>query len=239
MKLTPTAPAGPNDALPVALAPPIGMADVLRHRTAALHRRAEQSGIVGAIIAGRATRAAYIVFLRNLVPVYAELERGLDRHRGTPALGRLCRSELSRSTTLQHDLIGLIGRDWEQSVPLLPEATLYADRIASAAKGDGSLLIAHAYTRYLGDLAGGPFLKRRLASMVDFAAASVSFYEFPGIVDLPAFARRYRAALDSAASEFDDLDGIIEEAIVAFQHNIDLSEAVQRLEGRTASLGGD
>jgi heme oxygenase len=179
------------------------------------------------------------VFLRNLVPVYGELERGLERHRDTLGLSRLCRSELRRSSTLEHDLVCLVGDDWGQSVPLLPEATLYADRVAAAAEGDGSLLIAHAYTRYLGDLAGGPVLKRRLASMLDFAGVSLAFYEFPGIPDPTAFFRQYRAELDSAASEFDDVDRIIEESIIAFQHNIDLSEAVQRLEGRTVSLGGD
>jgi len=240
MKLTPTAPAGPNDAPPAAFAAPIvGLADVLRQRTAALHRRAEQSGVVGAIIAGWASRAAYTLFLRNLTPVYAELERGLDRHRDTPGVSRLRKSELYRSAPLEHDLIGLVGSDWRESVPLLPEATLYADRIASAAEGDGSLLIPHAYTRYLGDLAGGPVLKRRLGSMIEFAGVSSAFYEFPGIADPTAFSGRYRADLDSAASEFDARAGIIEESIVAFQHNIDLSEAVQRLEGRTASLAGD
>lgn len=210
---------------------PSGFADRLRDRTADLHERAEQSGIVAAIIAGSASRAGYALFMRNLLPAYRELEWGLDRHRGKRGVGTLWNRDLFRAPAIQCDLAKLAGRTWGQSLPLLPQGLLYARRVATAAEGDGSLLIAHLYTRYLGDLAGGQILKRRLAGMADLDGSCLSFYDFPGIADPAAFARAYRGLLDSSAAEATDPDRVVEEAAIAFQLNIELSEAIQAYAG--------
>jgi heme oxygenase len=98
--------------------------------------------------------------------------------------------------------------------------------VEAAGEGGGARLIAHAYTRYLGDLGGGPLLKRHLARTLQLDAACLSFYEFPEIPELRAYARSYRAALDAAAHALGGADSIREEAVVAFQLNVDLSEAV-------------
>jgi heme oxygenase len=207
--------------------PPRAFTDLLRERTTSLHRQAERSGIVRQILAGESTRAGYAVFVRNLLPAYRELESALERHQEQGFFRSLFRSEVLRAPALQNDLVHLAGGEWAERLPLLPEGARYAARIASAAEAEPSLLVAHAYTRYLGDLGGGPILRRRLATMVE--AACLSFYEFPGVTDLPALAREYRAALDAALATLDDLDRVVEEARVAFQLNIDLSEAVQTL----------
>lgn len=209
--------------------PLLGLADALRHRTTALHRQAEESGIVGAILAGRASPTRYALYLRNLVPAYRELELGLERHRHAPGLGRLFRPELRRSSALEHDLMRLIGGDWRSTLRLLDEADRYARRISLAAEGGGALLIAHAYTRYLGDLAGGRVLASRLATAFDLSPSGLSFYAFPEIADVTAFRRDYRADLDVSGGAVRDLDAVVEEAALAFQLNIDLSEAVQSI----------
>ena len=64
--------------------PPGGLAQALRQATAALHRQAERSGFVEQVLRGEVTRPAYALYLRNLMPAYAAMERGLERHRGTP-----------------------------------------------------------------------------------------------------------------------------------------------------------
>jgi heme oxygenase len=214
----------------------VGIADLLREATASLHRHAEQTGVVGAILTGRATRENYASLLRNLIPAYRALEAGLDRHGGSPALGALRRRELARTEPLERDVARLAGSDWETRLPLLPEGARYARRIEAASEGGGATLIAHAYARYLGDLGGGPLLKRHLARTLELDAACLSFYEFPEIEDLRAYARSYRAALDAAASVLGGEDSIALEAIAAFQLNVDLSEAV--LSSASHSRGG-
>jgi heme oxygenase len=89
-------------------------------------------------------------------------------------------------------------------------------------------LIGHAYTRYFGDLSGGPILKQLLARKLGLESRELSFYDFPHIADGEVFKRGYRKALGQAAQEIQDVDAIVAEAISAFEHKIAVSEAVQR-----------
>ena len=56
-------------------------------RTKALHVEAERSGIIRELLRGSATRDGYILLLRNLLPAYQAMEKGLARHIKTPGLG--------------------------------------------------------------------------------------------------------------------------------------------------------
>ncbi len=213
------------------VAPPgreVSMADRMRDRTRGLHAEAEATGIVREIISGRIDRPRYVLFMRNLLPVYQQLELGLARKQGQPGIDELYRPELWRSSALAADLRTLGGPDFETAVPLLPAGQRYADRVCVAGGGDGRLLIAHAYTRYLGDLAGGRVLARRLAAAGLDAGdgGGLSFYAFPQRAQPGAFARTYREALDRAAAVLGSTADIVEEAALAFQLNIDLSLAV-------------
>jgi heme oxygenase len=114
----------------------------------------------------------------------------------------------------------------------------YAGRVRAAGEDGGGLLIAHCYTRFLGDLGGGPILKRLLENKCGLSADSLRFYDFRDISDYRAFAREYRRAIDVAAREAADFDRIVEEARVAFQFNIDLSEAVAALAEMPDTSGG-
>lgn len=205
--------------------PDASIADRMRERTRGLHAEAERSGIVRDILAGRIDRPRYVLFMRNLLPVYQQLERGLARRQGQPGIDELYRPELWRSQALAADLQALAGPDFETAVPFLLAGQRYADRVRVAEGGDGRLLIAHAYTRYLGDLAGGRVLARRLAA-AGLDAGGLSFYAFPQLAQPGAFARTYREALDRAAAVLGSSADVVEEAALAFQLNIDLSLAV-------------
>lgn len=199
----------------------------LRERTKSLHARAERSGFVSEIVRGRGSQRGYALFLRNLVPAYQELERGLERHRNSPALGGVSWPDLYRAAALEHDLLVLAGAGWKRSVPLLASGERYARCVAAATGGNGERLLAHAYTRYLGDLGGGQVLKRILARSLGLGRDALSFYEFPAIVDASAFAEDVRRSIDSAAATVVDAERVIDEAEAAFRLNIELSEAIQ------------
>ncbi len=203
--------------------------DAMMEATAELHRRAERSGVVGALLAGSTTRRAYTLFLRNLLPAYDALERALGANAHTR---ELVGPELSRVGSIERDLVQLAGPSWHAAVPLLPQGRAYTEGVVAAAAGDGRRLIAHAYTRYLGDLGGGPILRRRVSSTLHLDERALAFYDFPAIGDLRTYAAAYRLRLDSAAHNFGDTpDSFVEEAVRAFQMNIALSEAVAALGG--------
>ncbi|MBC8068161.1 MAG: biliverdin-producing heme oxygenase, partial [Deltaproteobacteria bacterium] len=91
-------------------------------------------------------------------------------------------------------------------------------------------LVAHAYTRYLGDLAGGRMLRRRVSESLGLDASALSFYAFPGIDDVASFAGVYRATIDALGARLATPNAVIEEAALAFSLNIELSDAVARAE---------
>lgn len=208
-----------------------GLVSALYVRTKALHTEAERSGIVVDILKGEASREDYILFLRNLLPAYRELEAGLERHAGSSVLGELASYRLDRAPAIEADLEALNGPGWASRVALLPAAQAYSAKIADAASGDGSRLIAHAYTRYLGDLNGGQILSRLIVKALDLKPSELSFYDFTKFVDPEALKTDYRLAIDRAGDSVSDLPAVIEEGALAFSLNIALAEAVQQEAG--------
>ena len=198
----------------------------LRTRTGPLHTQAERSGIIVEILCGRVSRAGYALYLRNLLPAYQAMEAGLARHRRMPGFHGIAESSLFRAEAILRDLTALCGPDWADALPLLPEGELYANRMIHAGGGDGTALIGHAYARYLGDLSGAQVLKRSLMRAPGLGPDMLTFFDFPTIADPAAFRDAFRAALDAAAADIPDADLVLSEAVRAFQHNIDISDAV-------------
>lgn len=216
------------------------LADRLKSRTSDLHRTAERSGVTAQILRGQASLLSYARFLSDLLPIYREMEEQLDRLADAPALRGMMVPALRRQDALAADLAALMGPHWEGAAHYPPETERYVDRIKEAASGDGARLIAHAYVRYLGDLNGGQALARLLNRSLGLGPEALSFYAFPGIRDLPEFRLRYRQAIDQAGLTIADLNSVVEEAALAFQMNIDLSQAALRNQeatvDRTAAL---
>ena len=213
----------------------------LREATADVHRQAERTGFIADLLRGRATRAGYVLFLRNLVPVYTALEAALDVQVGAGgdvdggigALPPFADRRLRRLPALLADLEALAGTGWER-YPVLPEADAYALAIARAGRGDGYRLVAHAYARYLGDLSGGQILKPLLARLYDLGPETLTFYDFPALADLGAPKVAMREALDAVPA--DGAAAIIAEALDAFRHTIALSDAVRREASRVTPV---
>ena len=199
----------------------------MRRRTWDLHRRAERGGVIAAILAGTVTLSGYALYLRNLLPAYEAMETGLSNHARTPVLGMIARQTPTRVASLIEDLTAIEGSDWRRVLPLLPAGERYAARVTAAAdKGDGALLLAHVYTRCLGDLNGGRILRRHLIRRFGETFHPLAFTAFPGIVDIPAFTSAFRATLDDSGRHVSDQEAVIREAEAAFVLNIELSEDV-------------
>jgi heme oxygenase (biliverdin-producing, ferredoxin) len=193
----------------------------MRRRTSELHIAAERSGVVAALIRGHVSRSRYALFLRNLLPAYQAMELALLHRRGRPNFDGLAQPSLYRAERIVADLVNLEGSDWAAFLPLLASGEQYAARVEWA--GPSDMLIAHCYTRYLGDLYGGRMLTQRIMTRFGPEFRAVAFLTFPDIGDLDVFREAYRRDLDRAGGHLSDIEGVVEEAAVAFELNIRLS----------------
>ena len=198
----------------------------LRQETKQAHTRAERSGLMRDMLAGKLEPARYIALIANLHPVYSALETELHRLAAHPMVAPIHHTSLNRVPALERDLLALGGKTWAKDFPPTLPTQEYVARIHTAAEAP-ALLAAHSYTRYLGDLSGGQILKRIVLGLLgDKGPGAVSFYEFPEIPNPDAFKQGYRAALDGLPLDQPLADRVVAEALAAFELNARLFEAL-------------
>ncbi|HYF72032.1 MAG TPA: biliverdin-producing heme oxygenase, partial [Nocardioides sp.] len=83
----------------------------------------------------------------------------------------------------------------------------------------GGLLVAHHYTRYLGDLSGGQAIGRILDRSFGLGGRGVAFYAFPQIPRPKPYKDAYRVRLDALGLSADQRDLVVAEVKEAFRLN--------------------
>ena len=146
----------------------------------------------------------------------------------TRPLGLFAWPQLFRSEAIISDLSALAGPAFPTTLPLLAAGSAYAERIEAISATDQARLIGHAYVRYVGDLSGGQIVKSLLSRAPGLAPDMLQFYDFPGITDAAAYKNDFRRSLDQAGVLTDAADAIVDEALLAFRLNIDLSLSVKQ-----------
>jgi heme oxygenase len=210
----------------------------LRQVTAAHHARVERSGPMPALLRGELGLTAYCTLLRNLHPIYRELEAALAQQATHPALAGLDIDGLARRAALEADLATLHGDGWAHALPLVDAAARYAARLRELSAHRPELLLAHVYVRYLGDLQGGQILQRIIARCyaLDGEAGS-RFYRF-GAHAPAELSTRLRAALDGPSRDDATQAAIAREAEDAFLRHADIFEALPVGDAAPLRAGG-
>lgn len=185
----------------------------LKEGSAAEHDAAEQSPFVAELLAGRVGARGYTDYLLRLRVIYSALEDAVRAHRDDPLVAAVYDPALERTAALDADLAywapeGAGGPD-------SPAANAYRDRIAAA--GWGGALVAHHYTRYLGDLSGGQAIGRILDREFGLGSAGLAFYDFP--LRVKPYKDGYRDRLDGLGLGAADVDRVVDEVKVAFGLN--------------------
>lgn len=193
---------------------------VLRARTAAAHDVAETSPYLRALGAGRVTAGGLAALLSRLAPVYEALESAAPRWAGHARVGRFVRPELDRAVRLRADLVHLTG---SASGALTPASRAYAARIEQAAGAGAAAFVAHHYTRYLGDLAGGQVIRSAVEGSLGLVdGGGASFFAFPGVA-AGGFLRQYRGWLDATPFDRTEREELVEETLLAYRLNVALA----------------
>lgn len=181
------------------------------------HDAAEESPFVVEVLSGHVNARGYVDYLLRLRMVYAALEDAVRNHRDDPLVAAVYDPTLERLPAIDADLdhwAALDGRAPDRDIDS-PAARDYRDRLAGCTWGGD--LIAHHYTRYLGDLSGGQAIGRTLNRVFDLDGAGLAFYHFP--LRPKPYKDAYRARLDALGLSDDEIGRVVDEVRLAFRLN--------------------
>ncbi|MEM9276045.1 MAG: heme oxygenase (biliverdin-producing) [Cyanobacteria bacterium P01_F01_bin.143] len=207
----------------------VNLATMLREGTKKSHTMAENVGFVKCFLKGVVEPKSYRKLVANLYFVYSAMEEEMEKLKDHPVLSNIYYPVLNRQQSLEQDLQYYFGSNWENEAVISAAGKEYVARIREIAKTQPELLVAHSYTRYLGDLSGGQILKKisqRAMNLSD--GEGTAFYEFPEIPDEKEFKNQYRQAMDELPVDMATAEQIVDEANDAFGMNMKL---FQELEG--------
>lgn len=197
------------------------LATQLREGTSKSHSMAENVSFVKSFLGGVVDKDSYRKLVSNLYFVYSAMEEAMERNQDNPLISPIYFRELNRRKSLEKDLEYFYGENWKTSISISNATQLYVDRINLISVDRPELLVAHAYTRYLGDLSGGQILKKIAQRAMNLSdGRGLSFYEFDEVTDEQQFKQNYKKALDSLGLDLTLSDQVIAEANLSFTMNM-------------------
>jgi heme oxygenase len=207
------------------------LANSLRDGTKHSHTAAENTAFMKCFLKGIVEREPFRKLIANLYLVYSTLEAELQRYADHPIVGLIYFPELNRKANLEKDLEFYYGNNWKDQIVPLAAGQVYVDRISEVANSDPALLVAHSYTRYMGDLSGGQSLKNIIRSALklppDQGTGLHDFEQIPTVEARRAFKEKYRQALDSLPIDEGTVQRIVDEANTAFKLNRDVMHELE------------
>jgi len=198
----------------------------LREGTKSSHTSAENTAFMKCFLKGVVEKSFFRKLLADLYLVYSALEEELQRYQNHPVVGLMYFLELNRKANLERDLEFYYGKNWREQIVASLAGKVYVSRIREVANTQPELLVAHAYTRYMGDLSGGQALRNIARSAMDLpedqGTAMHEFEEIPTPEARRAFKEEYRQALNSLPVDEAMIAKIVDEANYAFALNRDV-----------------
>nr|WCH56141.1 heme oxygenase [Calliblepharis sp.] len=195
----------------------------LRIGTTKSHSMAENVSFVKSFLGGVVDKKSYRKLVANLYFVYTAIEEEIEKNKEHYAVKSIYFPQLHRKISLAEDLIYYYGSDWNNIIEPSLATKNYVHRIHEIGCSQPELLIAHAYTRYMGDLSGGQILKKIAKSAMGLSGKEgTAFYDFQDIQDDDAFKKQYRNALNSVPVDKGQVVQIISEANIAFSLNMEV-----------------
>lgn len=198
----------------------------VREGTKHSHTMVENTAFMKCFLKGIVEKSFFRKLLADLYFVYSALEEELQRYQEHCIMGLIYFPELNRKANLEKDLAFYYGENWREEIKPSPAGKVYVARIHEIANTQPELLIAHAYTRYMGDLSGGQALRNIARSAMDLpddqGTAMHEFEQLPTPEAKRAFKERYRQVLNSLPINEATIEKIVNEANYAFALNRDV-----------------
>ncbi|GAA5806795.1 hypothetical protein MFLAVUS_000143 [Mucor flavus] len=225
------------------------LASAMREGIKVIHRAAETSAFTKRFLKGEINGDEYGCYINSLYFVYKYMEDLLEHYKNHPVVSIIhFPHELNRREAIEKDLAFFYGQDRVAELinpeTMSPAVKKYVQAMHDACAKSPALLIAHSYSRYLGDLSGGQILSKRLEKIVLMmdkqdrdATEGLNFYQFNNLGNQTDFKNFYRERLNAAKVDQVTRDLIVAEAIQSFELNISLFDEIQQLseEGKLAT----
>lgn len=208
-----------------------GLAFMLDDGTRKSHSMAENTAFVTGFFKGLANRDSYKALMTSLYFVYDAMEEAMDET-SCQEVKALDDSSLRRLAALERDMDFFLGEDWaNHKGTLQPSAATntYVARIQEVAQSKPYLLVAHQYTRYLGDLFGGQMMGGMASRSLNLEnGQGVAFYNFDDIPRTTDFITEWYQKLNELDLTDEQKQEVVDEANFVFALNIGI---LQELEG--------
>ncbi|XP_076998061.1 heme oxygenase 2 [Tamandua tetradactyla] len=201
------------------------LSELLKEGTKEAHDRAENTQFVKDFLKGNIKKELFKLATTALYFTYSALEEEMDRNKDHPAFAPLYfPTELHRKEALTKDMEFFFGENWEEQVQCSEAAQKYVERIHYIGQQEPELLVAHAYTRYMGDLSGGQVLKKvaQRALKLPSTGEGTQFYLFENVDNAQQFKQLYRARMNALDLNLKTKERIVEEANKAFEYNMQI-----------------
>ncbi|XP_034047083.1 heme oxygenase 2-like [Thalassophryne amazonica] len=211
---------------------PEDLSEMLAVGTKEVHEKAENTLFVKEFLKGRIRRELFKLGAVALYYTYTAIEEEIERNKDHAHFAPLYfPAELHRHEALAHDLEYFYGPQWQSMISCSAATQKYVDRIRQVGQEDPVLLVAHAYTRYMGDLSGGQVLKKvaQRALKLPPTGEGLEFYYFDAIHSAKEFKQLYRSRMNELELDMETKRRLVSEAVKAFQFNIEVFEELEEI----------
>uniref|UniRef100_A0A3Q0SHN9 heme oxygenase (biliverdin-producing) n=1 Tax=Amphilophus citrinellus TaxID=61819 RepID=A0A3Q0SHN9_AMPCI len=208
---------------------PEDLSEMLAAGTKEIHEKAENTQFVKDFLKGRIRKELFKLGAVALYYTYTALEEEIERNKDHPHFAALYfPTELHRHEALARDLEYFYGPEWKSHTSCSKATQNYVDRIHQVGQEDPVLLVAHAYTRYMGDLSGGQVLKKvaQRALKLPATGEGLEFYQFDAIHSAKEFKQLYRSRMNELELDMETKKRLVDEAVKAFLFNIEELEEI-------------
>ena len=194
----------------------------LKEGTKVSHSAAENTKFVSSFLKGVVSRDNYKQLTANFYYVYRAMEEEIEKLDDFPLHDKL----LNRTHKLEQDLRYYYGVMWRDKISPSQSTKNYVKRIQVIAQQTPYLLVAHHYTRYMGDLSGGQILASITKKALNLTTEGLKFYEFD-IPNTKEYKDKYRQTLNDLNMSEVQTSMLIDEANYAFKLNMLLFDELQ------------
>ncbi|XP_065794748.1 heme oxygenase 1 [Muntiacus reevesi] len=211
---------------------PQDLSEALKEATKEVHTQAENAEFMKNFQKGEVTREGFKLVMASLYHIYVALEEEIERNKENPVYSPLYfPEELHRRAALEQDMAFWYGPRWQEAIPYTQATKRYVQRLQEVGRAEPELLVAHAYTRYLGDLSGGQVLKKIAQKALNLPSSGegLAFFTFPSIASATKFKQLYRSRMNTLEMTPKVRQRVLDEAKTAFLLNIQLFEELQGL----------